>query len=68
MKHLAGGEVEAVCSLVPAQRLQSRVNMFIPSLELRKAQRKEKKMALIKHPLCTGALHTLTNFNFNDVT
>lgn len=68
MKHLVRGEVEAISSLMPEHCLQPRVNTLIPSLELRKAQRKGEKMALIKHPLCTGALYTLTNFNVNDLT
>lgn len=68
MKHLVGGEVGAIRSLTPARCLQPSVNMFIPSPEQRKAQRKGKKMALIKHPLCAGALHTLTSFRFNGLT
>lgn len=70
MKHLVGGEVGAIRSRMPARRHrpQPSVNMFIPSPERRKAQREGKKMALIKCPLCAGALHTLTSFRFNDLT
>lgn len=67
MKHLVRGEVGAIRSLMLARRRPS-VNMFIPSPKRRKAQRKGKKMAHIKHPLCAGALHTLTSFRFNDLT
>ena len=69
MKHLVGGEVGAICSRMPARRRpQPSVDVFFPSPERRKAQREGKKMALIKCPLCAGALHTLTSFRFNDLT
>lgn len=34
----------------------------------KKSQSKGRELALIKHPLCTGALYILTNFNFHHLT
>lgn len=68
MKHLAGEEVETIGNesfhVIPASQA---LKCLSPGRS-RKAQRKGRQMALIKYPLCTGALYILMNFNFHHFT